>query len=334
VLLGEDVLTKKEIAQTAAYFQLQHMLDTKLTDELRFPLKARDLLVMDMDTNTTEVPVILRYVPEPSRAVVVNNGAGVREVLYRPYIQPDTIYLPLVNGRTMYIDPAGGGQNGDETSYSISSEYNGYVYLFAVGGVGGGHSEDKLKELSRIALHWKANHIEVEKNYGHGSYITALRPVVQTLYSTHNMECTFGDVYNTGQKEVRIADTLEPIIASHKLVINEKIIKNDLTSTEHYPVSQRQGFQFFHQLTKLTRERGSLIHDDRLEAVCGAVHYWLNRLGGDQHASTVAYHEAEYNKFISNPLQRNELIDISSRCGKPAVKSVSIFRKFKTGVFK
>ena len=46
VLLDEETLTKKELDQGQAYFQLQHMLNTKLSDEMRHPLKTKNLIVM------------------------------------------------------------------------------------------------------------------------------------------------------------------------------------------------------------------------------------------------------------------------------------------------
>jgi len=59
VILGEDVLVKKELDQGAAYFQLQHMLDTRLADQERFPLKISKLVFMDVPD--TSMPIIVRY---------------------------------------------------------------------------------------------------------------------------------------------------------------------------------------------------------------------------------------------------------------------------------
>src|SRR5690606_1674170 len=44
--LNEEVLQKKERDQGPAYFQLQHMLSTTMTDALRYPLKTENLVVM------------------------------------------------------------------------------------------------------------------------------------------------------------------------------------------------------------------------------------------------------------------------------------------------
>src|SRR5690606_23451799 len=47
--LDEDVLQKKEMDQGPAYFQLQHMLSTAMSDALRYPLKTENLVVMRLN---------------------------------------------------------------------------------------------------------------------------------------------------------------------------------------------------------------------------------------------------------------------------------------------
>lgn len=44
--LGEEVLQKKERDQGPSYFQLQHMLNTTLSDKDRYPLKVEQLVLM------------------------------------------------------------------------------------------------------------------------------------------------------------------------------------------------------------------------------------------------------------------------------------------------
>jgi hypothetical protein len=312
VLLPEDVLTKKEIAQTSAYFQLQHMLDTRLTDELRYPLKLRDCMFMSITPETDSVPSVLRYVPEPARELLITNGGSVRERVYRPYVEPNTPFVGI--GRIfMYIDPAGGGANGDETGYAIGMSRNGYIYLLDVGGVAGGYSVDKYTDICKLALKWNVSHIEVEQNYGNGAYLYGLIPILNSVYGAVHKNCTTSEFYETGQKELRIADGMEPVIARHKLIINEAIIKKDVTSCEQYAVTQRASYQFFHQLTKLTRDRDSLKHDDRLDATWGLVRYLLTNTITDEDKAIEEYKAQQYQQFVSNPLARNDLVDMNQR---------------------
>ena len=41
----------------------------------------------------------------------------------------------------------------------------------------------------------------------------------------------------------------------------------------------------FYQLTRLTRDRGALIHDDRLDALSIAVAYWIDTMDRDIEAA-------------------------------------------------
>jgi hypothetical protein len=44
-------------------------------------------------------------------------------------------------------------------------------------------------------------------------------------------------------------------------------------------------FQLFHQLTRITRDRGALRHDDRLDALAMAVAYWSEYLSRERAAA-------------------------------------------------
>ena len=68
----------------------------------------------------------------------------------------------------------------------------------------------------------------------------------------------------TGNKNKRIIDTLEPVMASHRLIIDRKAIRQEQT--------QRQ-------LTRITEIRGSLKHDDRVDALSASVSYWEEAMG-------------------------------------------------------
>src|SRR5690606_37885058 len=54
VLLDEDTLTKKEIDQGPAYFDLQHMLSTKLSDQDRYPLKLNAVRFFAFDAENKQ----------------------------------------------------------------------------------------------------------------------------------------------------------------------------------------------------------------------------------------------------------------------------------------
>jgi hypothetical protein len=100
-------------------------------------------------------------------------------------------------------------------------------------------------------------------------------------YLTKIYPVTMEEVRHNKQKELRIIDTLEPVMNQHKLVIDRNVIRQDYESTQHLPPEQALNYQLCYQMTRITKERGALIHDDRLDALAGAVAYWVEQMGAD-----------------------------------------------------
>jgi hypothetical protein len=80
----------------------------------------------------------------------------------------------------------------------------------------------------------------------------------------------------------------------HRLVICRTVIEKDLRAGEGYDIgnNERPAYGLIHQMTRLTRERQSLRHDDRLESLAGACAYYVEQAGVDAAASK-ANHEAD-----------------------------------------
>ena len=57
----------------------------------------------------------------------------------------------------------------------------------------------------------------------------------------------------------------------HRLVIDPKVIEKDYKTVQDYPVETQVRYMLFHQMTRITKDRGALIHDDRLDALQMAV---------------------------------------------------------------
>ena len=71
------------------------------------------------------------------------------------------------------------------------------------------------------------------------------------------------------------------MVSGHRLVIDENLIQKDHDSTLHYGFEKRKLYRLLYQFTHVSRERGSLIHDDRLDALAGAVRKLMALLGSD-----------------------------------------------------
>jgi hypothetical protein len=61
-------------------------------------------------------------------------------------------------------------------------------------------------------------------------------------------------------------------------VVNADLIRKDFESTQSYSVEHRHRYQLFFQLTRITRDKGALAKDDRLDALAMAVAYWAKAM--------------------------------------------------------
>jgi hypothetical protein len=195
----------------------------------------------------------------------------------------------------MAIDPSGRG--GDETGYAIVKFLHGYQYVVAAGGLPGGYDDDTLLKLAQMAKLHGVNKIIVEANFGDGMYTKLLQPVVLRVHP-----CMIEEVKHSTQKERRIIDTLEPVMMQHKLIIDPKVIENDYKTVGQYTPERQKHYMLMHQLTRITRERGALAKDDRLDALAIAVAYWTEYMARDAEKATDDLRErklrAELDKFV------------------------------------
>lgn len=279
LLLGEEILCSKELDQGPAYFNLQHMLNTEMSDSLRHPLKPRDLIVMPFGID--KGPGELTWLPNTTNQVLAP-GYVCKPQLHGPYSFSKELYK--YEGKHMYVDPAGGGKNGDETVAAVTYFLHGYIFLAEILKLPGGYGDDVYKQLSALALKHEVNSIDVEKNFGFGALASAWRPILHREYEAAGKTGApaIEEPFETGQKELRMIDTMEPIMARHRLIMHEDIIQYDLDTTNKYPIDVRESYKFLHQLTKVSREKGSLIHDDSLDAVAGSMRHWTEILAVDE----------------------------------------------------
>ena len=85
----------------------------------------------------------------------------------------------------------------------------------------------------------------------------------------------FEELRATTQKEARIIDTLEPVMNQHRLIVARKVIQKDHETSALRGLDPNDPkYGLFYQITRLTQEKGSLIQDDRLDALAGAVQWF------------------------------------------------------------
>lgn len=264
-------LGEREASYGRSGFNLQFMLDTVMSDAQRYPLKLADLVVMNLNPENAPEKVVWASSPELSDKELPNVGFN-GDRYYRP-MAIQGLWVPY-QGACMFVDPAGKGK--DETGLSVVKYLNGQLFVMELTGLVGGYVVENLEKIAKLAKFHKVTIIRVETNFGDGMFEELLKPVMGRIYP-----CTIESYRSTGQKEKRIIDTLEPIMNSHKLIIDRKLIDLDVRSTAQYPSEKAREYQAFYQMTRLTRDRGSIRHDDRIEALAGACGYWVEQMARD-----------------------------------------------------
>lgn len=254
-------------------FALQFLLDTSLSDEDRHPLKLRDFIVARTDIEIA-----------PEKLVW---GSGVdQEMPHLPLLglPGDRFFRPIFTsedwapyeGKILYIDPSGRGK--DLTGYCVLGMLHGMLVVRRWGGLVGGYSPETLAKLATIARDEKVNVIVIESNFGDGMFAQLLQPVLEKLYPEG---CGVEDDHVTGQKEARIIDNLEPAMSTHKIVLDESCLTRMVADKTHQKDHEAVLKSPCYQLTRLTRDRGSLKYDDCLDALAGAVRWWTDRMARD-----------------------------------------------------
>lgn len=260
-------LSEREASYGRSGFALQFMLDTSLSDADRYPLKLSDLIVMSCDKDKAPVKVVWGSRKEEQITDLPNLG-----------FTGDRFHKPMwisqewadYQGTVMAIDPSGRGK--DDTGYAIVKSLGGMLYVVDAGGLRGGYDTEALEALAKKAKEHKVNYIVIEDNFGDGMFTALFKPVLTKIYP---VTIDPDGVRSMVQKERRIIETLEPVMNQHRLVVDPIIFKRDGDKEEKHRT-------FTYQMTRLTKERGALLHDDIIDALSIAVKYWLDSLSRDQ----------------------------------------------------
>jgi hypothetical protein len=308
---NEHELDKRRALYGRSGYALQFLLNTMLSDELKYPLKCRDLIFMDLDPDV-----------HPEKPVWCSDDDTQIPVTCQGF-EGDAYFLPMqivgewvpYQGGVMAVDPSGRGY--DETAYCVLKWGNGYIYILDVGAVPGGFEDDTLKELALIARKWRVGRMLPERNYGGGMFGALMRPVLQKHSKWKDDKgiehwCSLPldpkeMPFHTTQKEVRIIETMEPPMNTHRVVVNKALIEEDLRVLPGIGDEDAVNYRFFHQLTRLSRERGCLKHDDRIDAVAMAVADAQRAMGVDPDQNMADNAEARWDAYMDRYMDQGFL---------------------------
>ena len=279
----EEEIYKRRLSYGKAGFALQFMLNTNLSDQEKYPLKVQDLIIANLSLDEAN----LKWYWSNDRQLRINDLPCVAlkgDYFYEPQGRSNEVFE--YTGTVMAVDPSGRGK--DETSYAVVKYLNGYLFVLEVGGTREGYSDSTLRQLANKAKIYGVNEIVVEGNFGDGMFSQLFKPVLNDIHP-----CSVTEVKNYAQKEARIIDTLEPVMMRHKLIIHKQVIIDDYQVYENAPA-----YSLIYQMTRLSRDRGALAHDDRLDALCMAVAYWLAVMDRDEEIGMQEQIEAKLEQWL------------------------------------
>lgn len=282
-------LDARRLSYGKAAYALQYLLDTSPADAAAHPLKLRDLIVHDCDNEMGHVNLVWG---QGNELVIQDLAAGGfdKDVYHRAAWRSEE--MAEYSGTILAVDPSGKGS--DETAYAILRILHGQMYLVDVGGFTDGFAESTLETIAARAAKFGVNYVVCEENYGGGMFTQMLIP-----YLNKHGGGSIDEEYNAwsrGMKELRICDTLQPVMENHRLTVDRKVIEADLEVQSNSPA-----YSLVYQMTRMKRAKGALAHEDRLEAVAMAVAYWTERLARDRGQALEDHREAE----LDSRLQRH-----------------------------
>lgn len=293
---SERTLLEKELSMSRSNFMLQFMLDTSLSDALKFPLKLQDLLVVPLDGKRG--PSSLLWRPDKSTQLNLPAVALPGDHWYAPGELGEAVPW----GETITaVDPSGRGK--DETVAMVISQINGNLFLRDVFASQDGYSDKTLCEILRRAKLFGSTKILIESNFGDG--------MVMELMKRHAIEMKVGvefeEVRSSTRKEDRILDTLEPVMNQHRLVFDKAVVDWDYASNHQMAPEERLPRMLMYQMTRMCREKGAVKFDDRVDCLALGVKYFLDVLAISQQDQQVQEARRKWNNMLDVMLNNPSL---------------------------
>jgi len=314
----DEDLMQRELSYGLSGFKLQFMLDTTLSDSEKYPLKTSDLIVTDLEP--TLAPSNISWTSSPETIIQdIPNIGFTGDRLHRPGV----VSLESVpyEGSILAIDPSGRGS--DETGGAVVNHLHGKVFVPWCGSWDGGYEPDTLIAMAETAKKYQVHTVVVEDNFGDGMFARLLAPVMNAIYP-----CTIEDSHSSGQKERRIIDTLEPLMNQHRLVMDYSNLSTDVRKALSENTSRTLPYSLLFQLTHITKDRNSLTHDDRLDALTIGVQYWneKNILKQDSNLAVAMYEK----KQVEDELKRRAtLFKKANRVNTRPRGAIGIMKSFR-----
>ena len=262
--LDKEFLMSKKMRIGKSKYKLQYMLDVSDADDMRFPLKLSDFIVMDVDNDIA--PLKVTHSTMPDKNLYMKHNGFKADKLYAPSFTSDEV-APY-EYKILSVDPAGKG--GDEIGISMIFSLNTRLFIKKITGLKGGYEDENMVEIANLCNDYNINTLVIEENWGGGMFTVMLEPHLATISPNTGI----AEVNVKGQKEIRICETLEPIMNQHRIIVDKDTLDKDKDVSIIY--------SFTHQLSKMTKERGCIRKDDRIDSLANGVIYILEYMSTNE----------------------------------------------------
>lgn len=293
---SEINLLEREQSMSRSNFMLQFMLDTSLSDALKFPLKLSDFSVLPLDLAKGPSDVI--WGTDRDTLLDLPAVALPGDRWHRPKETGE--YIPW-NDTITAVDPSGRGK--DETVSIILSQINGFIFVRDIYATQDGYSDTTLREILRRSKQYGSKMCLIESNFGDGA--------IMELLKKHAAEMKVGMAFEesraTTRKEDRIIDTLEPVLNQHRLIIDQRLITWDYQSNHDMAPEERLPRMLMYQLTRMCREKGAVKHDDRVDALALGVKHYQDVLAISAKEAQIDQKRQEWNNMLNTFLETPQL---------------------------
>lgn len=311
---SEFNLLEREQSMSRSNFMLQFMLDTSLSDALKFPLKLSDLMALPLDMQMGPSSVMWRA------------DKTTRLDLPAVALPGDRWHAPAETGpgqswgeTIVAVDPSGRGK--DETVAIVLSQINGNLFVRDIFASQDGYSDATLREILRRAKKFNATMCLIESNFGDGLVMEVMKKHAQEM----KVGLSFEEVRSSTRKEDRIIDTLEPVLNQHRLVIDSRLVEWDYQSNTDMAPEERLPRMLMYQLTRMCREKGAVKYDDRLDCLALGVKYYLDVMAISQHEQAIREKNAQWEymmtAFMNDPQMATDALvnglDFAQVSGRP-----------------
>ena len=306
---NKEEILKRQSAGRLSY-ERECMLIADMAEKARFPLRLSDLIVMDVPP--VKGPCTVMYgttTNTGSTRIAMQSIAFDGDHIYGPALV-DTTLIPYLSTKAA-LDPAGRGT--DKTGLAIASQVSGLIFVHEVLGLEGGFDVEKLDYIVTMLKRYGVTHLVYESN--NDDYGMIGNAIQQALHrhADDTWVCSLEALHNTGQKELRIINTLEPVMSDHRMVMNTKCIRLSEGDNE---------LELQYQLTHITKDRKSLREDGKVDALEMVVRAHQGAVSRSTHAATLDSLKREYASLLN---RETEWWD--KKLGTRRTKKVNAFRR-------